>query len=117
MLKHMFIAAAAAMCVSAVDIQPANQLDAELDSELDNEMESEQLGAAILSKPKEFAEAFKTAVEGTGMAIDQIGKMAEGTRKFLKQSPKDRAIIVNLTDKWVTWYTYNEWSLIRHTTN
>ena len=72
----------------------------------------EAVGMALLQNPEGFANAAKLFVEAQGAAIENVQRaigVLTNARQFISSSTTtDHAIIVNLSDKECTWYTYND---------
>lgn len=69
------------------------------------------VAAAVLSDPKKFSEAAETFVKALGSAIDLVPKAVEAlksARSLITSTTTDKALIVNLSKKEITWYTYND---------
>merc|ERR1712142_511837 len=75
--------------------------------------------AAILANPDKFADAAKTMVEAQGEAIENVNKAIgalKNARNLITSSTPGTAIIINASPKSMTWYTYNQLSPFKFTT-
>jgi len=75
--------------------------------------------AAVLANPEAFANAAKTTVEAMGGMIDNVDKAIgaiERARGVITSTVSGHAYIINLSEKEYTWYTYNDASPFKFTT-
>ena len=66
-----------------------------------------------------YAEAVQKMVDpikGQLINVDKVIAVATKAREFLKSSVTDHAVIINLSEKEGTWYTYNDIAPIKWTT-
>ena len=66
-----------------------------------------------------YAEAVQKMVDpikGQLVNVDKAIAVATKAREFLKSSVNDHAVIINLSEKEGTWYTYNDIAPIKWTT-
>ena len=76
-------------------------------------------GMALLQNPEGFANAAKVFVEAQGAAIENVNKaigVLTNARQFIASTTTGHAIIVNLSNKECTWYTYNDIAPVKLTT-
>lgn len=69
------------------------------------------VAAAVLANPGEFASAAENFVKALGNAVEIVPKAIEAlktAREFISSTTTTKAIIVNLSNKELTWYTYND---------
>ena len=73
-------------------------------------------GKAILENPEKFANAFKTTLEATGDFSEKAIKVAESARHLIATTTTEHAVIINISDKSLTWFIYNDAAPVKWTT-
>jgi len=72
-----------------------------------------------LNKKQSWAHKVKSMIDTIASNLDNVDKaisVAEHARQFILSTKSDHAIIINLSDKQLTWYTYNDVAPIKWNT-